>query len=73
MNSKISSSAQVQLPLRHVTTITSGSIGAGSNEWARDLCVSDSVGVDGRQVGCEGNCGEYREGSHVVVVDTLHT
>ena len=54
-------------------TITLGSIGAGSNEWARDLSASDSVGVDGRQVGCEGNCGEYREGSRVVVADTFHT
>ena len=24
--------------------------------------VFDWVDVDGRRVGCEGNCGEYREG-----------
>ena len=33
--------------------------------------VSGWVGVRGRQVGCEGDCGKYREGWRVV--DTFHT
>ena len=40
-------------------------MGAGS--------VLDWVSVDGRQVGCRGNCGEYREGQRVVAVDTFYT
>ena len=61
--SKMSSSARMQLPPPHpMTTAFVGSIGAASNEWARDLSVSDWVGVNGRQVGSEGDFGEYREG-----------
>ena len=35
--------------------------------------VSGWVGVRGRGVGCEGDCGKYREGWRVVVFDTFYT
>ena len=46
-----------------------GSIGAESNEWAR-VCVRLGWCAR-RQVGCEGDCGKYREGWRVV--DTFYT
>ena len=35
--------------------------------------VSGWVGARGRQVGCEGDCGKYRERWRVVVTATFHT
>ena len=35
--------------------------------------VSGLVGVCGRQVGCEGDCGKYHEGQRIVVIDTFYT
>ena len=52
-NSKMSFCARMLLSPPHPMTTAFGSIGAESNEW---------VGVRGRQVGCESDCGKYREG-----------
>ena len=43
VNSKMSSSARMQLPPLHPMTIASGSIDTGSNKWARYLCPTGSV------------------------------
>ena len=58
-------------PPPHQMTAAFRSIGAESNECTGS--VSGWVGVCGRQVGCEGDCGKYREGSRVVVIDTFYT
>ena len=48
VGSKISSSARMQLSPPHAMTTAFGSIGAESNEWARDLCPIGLVSTDGK-------------------------